>query len=71
MPCSIKDHFDNFKKNILPAEAIAENPEAEAIRTDQKYHDFLIEYDRQLAELTEKIWQEEYLGIDVGAEEDI
>jgi MoaA/NifB/PqqE/SkfB family radical SAM enzyme len=56
MPCSIKDNFDNFRKNILPDEAIPENREAEVIRTDDEYYRFLTEYDRELSKLTEEIW---------------
>ncbi|GET25911.1 radical SAM/SPASM domain-containing protein [Prolixibacter sp. NT017] len=61
MPCSIKDNFDNFRKNILPDEAIPENPEAEIIRTDEEYYRFLTEYDRELSHLTEEIWRKTYL----------
>ena len=46
MPCSIKDHFDNFKENILTNTARAENPNAEEMRTDPVYADILREYDR-------------------------
>jgi len=61
MPCSIKDNFDNFRKNILPEEALAENPEAEVIRSDDEYYRFLTDFDRELSGLTEKIWKETYL----------
>lgn len=60
MPCSIRDHFDNFRRNILPDEAIAENPEAEAIRTEE-YHNLLTKFDQELSELTRKIWEKTYL----------
>jgi len=60
MPCSIRDHFDNFRRNILPDEAIAENPEAEAIRT-QEYHHLLTKFDQELSKLTQEIWEKTYL----------
>jgi hypothetical protein len=60
MPCSIRDHFDNFSRNILPDEAIAENPEAEVIRTEE-YHSLLTKFDQELSELTQEIWEKTYL----------
>lgn len=61
MPCSFKDHFDNFKENILTEEAVGENEEAEAIRTDEEYSRRMADYDRELEELTEDIYKETYL----------
>ncbi len=60
MPCSIRDHYANFRKNILPAHAKGESEEAEESRQDDEYYRKLVEYDHELAELTEDIWQEEY-----------
>ncbi len=61
MPCSIKDHFDNFKKNILTDDAMAENPSAEEMRSDPVYADILREYDRELDRLSRTLFREEYL----------
>ena len=61
MPCSIKDHFDNFRENILTDNARAENPNAEEMRSDPVYADILREYDRELESLTDKLFKEEYL----------
>ena len=60
MPCSIRDHFDNFRRNILPDEAIAENPEAEVIRTEE-YRKLLTKFDQELSGLTREIWEKTYL----------
>ena len=62
MPCSIRDHYDNFRRNILPNHAKGENNEAEESLQDNKYYRKLIEYDKRLENLTENIWQEEYLA---------
>ncbi len=61
MPCSIKDHFDNFKENILTPNARAENPNAEEMRSDPVYADILREYDKELERLTLKLFEKEYL----------
>jgi hypothetical protein len=61
MPCSIKDHYDNFRKNILTDGARAENPKAEEMRKDPVYADILRKYDRELERLTQKLYETEYL----------
>jgi MoaA/NifB/PqqE/SkfB family radical SAM enzyme len=61
MPCSIKDHFDNFRENILTPDARAENPKAEQMRRDPAYASILREYDRELERLTDQLYRDEYL----------
>ena len=61
MPCSIKDHFDNFKENILADDVKAENPDAEGMRNDPVYADILREYDKELESLTDQLFKDEYL----------
>ncbi len=61
MPCSIKDHFDNFKENILTDDAIGENPDANAMRSDPEFAEVLRKYDEELEKLTRVVFEEEYL----------
>jgi len=61
MPCSIRDHYDNFRKNILTSDVKGEDAPAQDILEDKEYHDLLCDYDEKLSVLTEKIWEEEYL----------
>jgi MoaA/NifB/PqqE/SkfB family radical SAM enzyme len=61
MPCSIRDHYDNFRKNILPNHAKGETQEAEESLKDPNYYKTLVEYDQRLEELTEDIWEKEYM----------
>lgn len=61
MPCSIRDHYDNFRKNILSKSAIGENIEAEEILHSSEYYEFMKKYDKELKLLTDKIWEKEYL----------
>ncbi len=60
MPCSIRDHYENFRKNILPDRAKGESQEAEETLRNDEYYRRLVQYDRQLEKLTEDIWEEEY-----------
>lgn len=61
MPCSIRDHYANFRENILPDHAKGETKEAEESLKDPNYYKTLVEYDKRLEELTEDIWEKEYM----------
>jgi MoaA/NifB/PqqE/SkfB family radical SAM enzyme len=61
MPCSIRDHYANFRENILTSEASGEDKIAEAILSDETYYRELVAYDERLRELTEPIWKKEYM----------
>ncbi len=63
MPCSIRDHYENFRKNILNNNNIrGENLEAQEILNDEEYYNNMIKYDEELKKLTEDIWEKEYLN---------
>lgn len=62
MPCSIRDHYANFRKNILTPDAKGENPTADEILNDAEYYRLLTEYDEKLHELTDPIWHSEYIA---------
>jgi MoaA/NifB/PqqE/SkfB family radical SAM enzyme len=61
MPCSIRDHYDNFRKNILKNDAKGEDNDAEAILSDESYYHLMNEYDKKFHQLTDDIWKKEYL----------
>jgi hypothetical protein len=61
MPCSIRDHYANFRKNILTDDAHGEDKTAEDILLDEIYYSELVAYDQRLSELTEPIWRKEYM----------
>jgi len=61
MPCSIRDHYDTFRRNILPNNARGESEEAEESLNDEEYYRKLVQYDKELEELTQDIWEEEYM----------
>jgi len=61
MPCSIRDHYEVFRKSILTDNAEPEDKAAgEALESD-KYYETLVQYDRDLEKRTGKIWENEYL----------
>ncbi|MBN2455061.1 MAG: radical SAM protein [Sedimentisphaerales bacterium] len=63
MPCSIRDHYEIFRNSVLPTEAKPEDVKArEALESDE-YFKVLKSYDRELQNLTEKIWESEYLNV--------
>jgi len=61
MPCSIKDHFENFKENIFTKEAKPEDESAAEFIKSPETEQMLKEFGKELTELTEPIWREEYL----------
>ncbi len=62
MPCSIRDHYENFKNNILTPDAKGEDEEAEAVLHDPEYERMMIDFDKRLQKLTESIFKEKYLA---------
>jgi len=62
MPCSIRDHYEIFRNQILPANAKPEDEKAREALESPEYFQLLKNYDDQLQRLTQKIWEEEYLG---------
>jgi MoaA/NifB/PqqE/SkfB family radical SAM enzyme len=63
MPCSIRDHYEVFRKSILTDNAKPEDkPAKEALESD-KYYETLVQYDSDLEKRTGEIWRNEYLKI--------
>ncbi len=63
MPCSIRDHYEIFKKSVLPKDAKPEDQKAKEAIESEEYFEVLRSYDEQLQGLTEKIWEDEYLNV--------
>jgi len=61
MPCSIRDHYKNFKENILTPDAKGEDEEAEAVLHDKNYEKMMESFDKELQKLTKDIFSEKYL----------
>jgi len=59
-PCSIRDHYDNFRKNILTPEARPEEANAQLALEDNEYRRRMCEFDKRLAELADPIWDRCY-----------
>ena len=58
--CSIRDHYSNFKHNILTKDAKPEDENAAAAIKSKKYERTLVDFDRTLAKLTDPIWKKEF-----------
>ncbi len=60
LPCSIRDHYENFRKSILTEDAKPEDEPAEKIIRSDSYFKALTDYDKELEKLTIPIWKKEY-----------
>ena len=61
MPCSMRDHYVNFTKNILTDKVAGENEAAQDILSEEEYLKKMDDYDKELSALTQPIWEKEYL----------
>lgn len=61
MPCSIRDHYANFKKNIITKDTKPEDKNAEKALASKAYEKKMLEFDKELTELTDPIWKKEFL----------
>ena len=55
MPCSIRDHYKNFRENIITDNAKPEDKQAEKALKDHDYFNTMVRYDNELELLTEEI----------------
>ena len=63
MPCSIRDHYEIFRKSVLPKTAKPEDKNAKEALESDEYFEVLKNYDEELHGLTENIWENEYLNV--------
>jgi MoaA/NifB/PqqE/SkfB family radical SAM enzyme len=63
MPCSIRDHYEIFRNSVLPKQAKPEDENAREALESEEYFEVLKNYDEELQNLTEKVWQNEYLNV--------
>ncbi len=63
MPCSIRDHYEVFRNSVLPEQINPEDEKAGEALKSPEYMEILTTYDKQLEQLTEKIWKSEYLDV--------
>jgi len=62
MPCSIRDHYEIFRKSVLPGNAKPEDEKAKEVLQSVEYFQVMKNYDTELRSLTAKIWEREYLN---------
>jgi len=63
MPCSIRDHYEIFRKTVLPEKVGYEDEKAQEAVESAEYLEIMKNYDNRLKELTENIWENEYLNV--------
>jgi len=63
MPCSIRDHYEIFRRSVLPSNVKPEDDKAKESLESDEYFEVMRNYDMQLENLTERIWQSEYLNV--------
>lgn len=61
MPCSIRDHWSNFRENILTEKSKPEDECAAEALKSKKYTEVLDKFDENLGKLTDPIWDKEFL----------
>ena len=61
MPCSIRDHYKNWRENIATKDIKPENKDAEAAIKSKEYRQALEEFDDEVEKTTIPIWKKEYL----------
>jgi MoaA/NifB/PqqE/SkfB family radical SAM enzyme len=60
VPCPIRDHHDEFNKIAREVNATPVGTSAKKALTDEKYIDELTRVGKEIAEATDKIWQQQY-----------
>jgi MoaA/NifB/PqqE/SkfB family radical SAM enzyme len=63
MPCSIRDHYKNFRENILTDNAKPEDIQAAEALKDTMYFQSMVNYDEELTELTGNINEPEFADV--------
>jgi hypothetical protein len=53
MPCSIRDHYKNFRENILTEDSKPEDKQAAEAIEDENYYQTMVNYDDELTKATE------------------
>ena len=61
MPCSIRDHYENFVKNIVTKDTKPQDESAKEALESEEYTKLLKDFDSELKNLTKDIWEKEYL----------
>lgn len=62
MPCSIRDHYNNFVNNIVTPDTKGEDFTAQLALQDEEYRKIMTEYDEELERLSSAIFEEKFLN---------
>ncbi len=61
MPCPVHDHYKSFKTNIITPDIKDEDEQAEAALHDKQYEETFINYEKELQNLTLRLFEERYV----------
>ena len=61
MPCSIRDHYEIFRNSVMTEQVKPEDAKAGEALESKDYLEMLDSYDCQLEELTNEVWEKEYV----------
>ena len=64
MPCFIRDHHKEFFDLLKKTKMKPEDKSAEEAFKDDKFHKWLMDYDKKLEGLTQPYWKKEYIDKD-------
>jgi MoaA/NifB/PqqE/SkfB family radical SAM enzyme len=70
MPCSIRDNYETFRETIITPNAKPENQAAQEALESTEYLEMMQSFDHRLKELTQDIWQKEYIDYDQAVEKE-
>lgn len=60
-PCSIRDHYDVFRRWVARRAPQPEDEGARQALTDEAYYERMVAYGKKLTALTQPVWEEEHL----------
>lgn len=63
LPCSIRDHYRNFRENILTVSSKPEDEYAEIALKDKDYYEKLANYESDLKKEFDPIWENQFKNI--------
>ncbi len=61
-PCLIRDHHEEFQRLVQDYRPQPADDDARAALADPRYHEGLVRFGRKLAELTDPVWESQYVA---------
>jgi len=65
MPCSIRDHYLNFRQNIITSDTKSGDEETMALLQNEEFEKLMDDFDQKLQDLSRDIFHKKYLNRDL------